>query len=59
MLLHASASGIMELGGIYPCPTFQAAFYVGYAKDLWNGFPNCLAHWYTIMVCGVKWHKTT
>ena len=27
-----------------PCAQGQAAFYVGYAKDLWRGFPNRSAH---------------
>ena len=28
----------------------QDAFYVGYAKDLWHRFPNCLAYWHIIVV---------
>ena len=36
----------------------QAAFYIGNAKDLWCGFPNCSAYWHMIMVFGVKWHMT-
>ena len=39
------------------CYSGQAAFYVGCARDLWCGFPNCLAYWRTIfvVVCfGVK-----
>ena len=39
------------------CPTYQAAFSVGYPEDLWDGFPNHSVYWHTIEVFGVKRFK--
>ena len=32
----------------------QAAFNVGYAKDLWRGFHKFVAYWHTILVATFK-----
>ena len=45
---------------IQPCYQIlpPGCIYLGYVKDLWHGFPNRLAYWHLIMVCGVKQHNT-
>ena len=38
--------------------SLQAAFYVGYTKDLWCGFPHRSIYWRMVVVFGVKQRKT-